>query len=411
MTATVKSTSLGPKTIQEYTRFNELLTAYRTSQFNFKPTWGVSTIRYTKTETGTGASVGESNGEFLLQSGTANSGLAQIKTNERGQYKAGAMGQAGIGVRMPAQPASTAFAEWGYTDFTNGFYFGWDATGVYVAIVTGGSATKTYQSNWNVDTLEGTGPSGELLDLTDGVVCQIDFTWYGYGDIEFSFLIKNPDTLKIKKTVCHRIKNDGSASIIDPNQPLSFRVGNGASGTTNTSLYIGGHQFSIINGQSQGQTRVYSELLTNYTTATNTNWQPIIAFREKATLNGRDNSVVVRALNFVVASDGNLETRITYSGTTNNLSWGTPTGLTATETAIESKVTTTGTALTTSAPGFPIEYGFVPGGATGRGGGTNFAELTFPLGVGQEVILWIRRLSGTGAIIVQHAHVSWLEEW
>jgi len=37
------------------TRFSEVLTAKRNSQFSYKPTWGISSLRYLKTETGTGA--------------------------------------------------------------------------------------------------------------------------------------------------------------------------------------------------------------------------------------------------------------------------------------------------------------------------------------------------------------------
>ena len=159
------------------TRFDEALTAKRISQMNFKPTWGITTLRYATVTTGAGAAVGETAGEFRLQSGTANSSIASIQTNQRGQYQAGAMGQAGIGVRIPTLPLTTAFCEWGYTDFTNGFFFGVDGTGKYVAYVTGGSATKVYQDDWNVDTLDGTGASGYTLTLSYGNVSQFDFTW------------------------------------------------------------------------------------------------------------------------------------------------------------------------------------------------------------------------------------------
>ena len=327
------------------TRFNETLTAERSSQFNFKPTWGLSTLRYTTSATGSGATSGETGGEFRLQSGTANNGVATVQTNQRGQYQAGAMGQAGIGVRIPTLPLTTAYCEWGYTDFTNGFYFGVDGTGKYVAYVTGGSVTKTYQSSWNIDKLDGTGNSGYTLDLADGHVTQIDFTWYGYGDIEYSYYIGNPVTNKIEKVVCHRTRIDDSASIVDPNQPLTFRSGNGASTTTNLSLYIGGHQFSTLSGNSVPQKRQAGEILTSYTTATDTNWQPIIAIRKKADLNSRTNSVLAYLNSFAVTADSDMEIRVTIGGTTSNGTWGTPTGWTATETALETKVTVAGTVL------------------------------------------------------------------
>jgi hypothetical protein len=394
------------------TRFGEQLTALRTSQMNFKPTWGISTLRYATVTTGTGAALGETNGEFRIQSGTANNSIASIQTNQRGQYQAGAMGQAGIGVRIPTAPTSTAFCEWGYTDFTNGFYFGADGTGKYVAYVTGGAVTKVYQSAWNIDKLDGTGTSGYTLDLAGGYVSQIDFTWYGYGDIEFNYLVLDSATNKIVKTTCHRFKITGSASIIDPNQTLMFRVGNGASTTTNVSMYIGGHQFSIVDGNSVPQVRLGSELLTSYTLALNTNWQPLIAYRKRANFNGRANSVRVRTENFEVAADNDLQMRYTLGGVTSNLTWATPTGRTATETAVETKITTSGTALTVSSDGEPVEYKFVPtnGSGTNRVGS---AYLNAPINIGatQEVILWVRRLSASGAVVVKMAHLTWTEEW
>jgi hypothetical protein len=394
------------------TRFGEQLTGKRISQMNFKPTWGVSALRYETVVTGAGASVGEINGEFILQSGTAANSVALIRTNQRGQYQAGAMGQAGIGVRIPIEPTSTAFCEWGYTDFVNGFYDGVDGAGRFVAYATGGVVTKVYQADWNIDKLDGTGASGYTLNLADGNVAQIDFTWYGYGDIEFNFLLLDSVTNKIVKTTCHRFKITGSASVIDPNQPLTFRVGNGASTTTNVSMYIGGHQFAVVTGELFPQVRTGAELLTSYTTALNIAWQPLIAFRKKADFNGRANSVRVRVDGVSVSAGSDMQIRFTVGGTTSNLTWATPTGRTSTETAVETKVTTSGTALTTSADGEPLGYSFVStngSGAASSGSGSLDTELT--IGAAQEIILWVRRLSASGAMVVKMANVSWTEEW
>jgi len=389
-------------------RFNELLTGTRTSTINFKPTWGISTLRYDTSVTGAGAAVGETSGEFRLQSGTAINSNASIQTKQRGQYQAGATGQFGIGIRVPVAPTGTQFAEWGYTDFTNGYFVGVDATSAYVAYETGGGITKTYQANWNVDKLDGTGASGITLALVTGYISQGEFAWYGYGDIEFSFYIQPRVGQPIQKYVVHRIKIANSASIVDPNQPLTFRVGNGASSTSDFSLYIGGHQFSIINGNSVPQKRVTAEIVTQYTTATNTNWQPIIAVRKKATLNGRTNSVSVRLNHYVLVGDASMDTRLTVNGVTSNLSWGTPTGWTATETALETKVTG-GTALTASTDGQPFQYDFISGTKTSLSEAGEFSS--FSLGATSEIILWVRRHSATGAQNVVHASIEFEEEW
>ena len=393
----------------EITPFNEQLTATRTSYINFKPTWGASNFRYTKVETGTGASASETNGEFRLQTGTTTTNKASLETNQRGQYQAGTVGQSGIGFRIPTLPTGTQYGKWGYSDFVNsGLYFGVDATGFYTAYLTGGVETKTYQTSWNVDKLDGTGASGIDIDLSDGFVTQIDFLWYGYGSIEYSILVYDVNTKKTKKILVHVTKIDGSASIIDPNQPLKFEVGNGASSDTNFNLYIGGHQFSIVDGNSIPQKRLVSELLTNYTTVANTLWQPIIAVRKKATFNGRPNSVNVYTESLTVSANDEMEVRVTRGGTTSNLSWATPTGCDANETAIETKITT-GTALTTSADGSPIDYGFV--NSTKQAQSTFNNEIRTVLGSDEEVIVWIRRISASGTVIVKHAHITTEEQW
>jgi hypothetical protein len=390
------------------TRFNELQTAFRTSQMNFKPTWGISTLRYTAVNTGIGASSSEVDGEFRLQSGTTINNVCSLRTNQRGQYQAGTMGQVGVGLRLPTNPIGTQYARWGYTDFVNsGFYFGVDVSGKYVAYRSSGVETKIYQANW-VDKLDGTGASGLTADYSDGLVSQIDFTWYGYGDVDFCLYPFNPATGNIQRVVIYHLKVEGSVSIIDPNQPLMFEVGNGASSTGNLSLYIGGHQFSVIDGNSFTQKRTVTQLITNYTTVANTNWQPIIAFRKQQTFNGRGNSVSIRLNGYEVNADDQMETRVTIQGTTSNLAWATPTGWTSQETAVEVKVST-GTALTASVDGYPIAYGFAS--ASGKSLNKSDVVSDLPISGSVEVILWIRRIVASGTMKVLHAHLDWDEQW
>lgn len=48
----------------------------------------------------------------------------------------------------------------------------------------------TYQENWNLDKLDGTGPSGVVLDPTKLNVFQINFRWLGAGEMRYA--IENP---------------------------------------------------------------------------------------------------------------------------------------------------------------------------------------------------------------------------
>ncbi len=67
--------------------------------------------------------------------------------------------------------------------------------------------TRTPQSSWNIDKMDGTGTSGYNIDLTKMQMFYIDYTWYGAGTIRFGFRATNGDV-----TYCHRITNNNTNS-------------------------------------------------------------------------------------------------------------------------------------------------------------------------------------------------------
>lgn len=50
--------------------------------------------------------------------------------------------------------------------------------------------TWTYQQNWNIDKLDGSGPSGAVLDHSKLNIFQINFRWLGAGEMRYAF--ENP---------------------------------------------------------------------------------------------------------------------------------------------------------------------------------------------------------------------------
>ena len=92
-------------------------------------------------------------------------------------------------LRKGSVPSGTAFSALGYYDDENGVFFRDSSAGV--AVVTrsnvSGSVVDTavLQSSWNVDKLDGTGPSGITVDWTKEQLFLIDLLWLGAGRVRF----------------------------------------------------------------------------------------------------------------------------------------------------------------------------------------------------------------------------------
>lgn len=383
------------------TPFGEQVSAYRSSSFNFKPTWGLSLLRNTITTTGTGAAVIETNGEGKLSTGTTTTGVASIRTKERGQYQAGTQGEVGVGIRIPTNPTGTQNGQWGYFDDNNGFGYGIDSTGVYVFKRTGGIETKTYQGDWNVDIANGKGASGLTLDITQGIIFQIDFTWYGYGEISFYITTKNLFDSN-KRVLVHTLQVNNGVSIVDPNQPITITVENGGTTDSNFDLYFGGRQFSVVSGDSLPSLRVTSIELPQYT-VTSGSYVPVASIRKKTDFNGRENSVNAYFDNIEVITDSPIAVMYDFGGSTTGGSWVAPSDVSSDETALEVNTAITGCTPFTAAGKHIFSSS---GNRNNLSGGTREERIVF--GQSDEVAIFVKKFDANANVRVV---LDVKEEW
>jgi hypothetical protein len=78
------------------------------------------------------------------------------------------------------------------------------------------------QSDWNLDTLNGAGPSGYLIDVTKMQMIGLQHTWYGAGFIDF--MLRGPEG---NYTFAHRFRNsnvNSEAYMRTGNQPVRYEV-------------------------------------------------------------------------------------------------------------------------------------------------------------------------------------------
>lgn len=321
-------------------QFARILNAERTPIIELKSTYGISVYRDSIT-TNAGGTVTNDGTEFEVSTDAALSSSAILDSSKRGRYIPGATCQAGIGVRLPSSPTGTQEVSWGYFDDDNGFFFGQDSTGIFVAIRRDGVTTKVYQQDWNADKLDGTGPSGFTLDLSEGNIFEIVYSWYGYGAIQFDVVLADSSNVQNPITV-HRVKPFQQNSVTDPNLPVRAQASNGNSTDTPISLFVGGRQYTVF-GRYDPSIRITSQSRLNFTVGT-ASFIPIITFRRKANFPAsttRANSVGVELENVQIITNQDVLWELRFAPTLAAPSYGNISDLSPSETAVEVAINST----------------------------------------------------------------------
>lgn len=387
-------------------QFNELRVAAKTPIVELTSVYGVSELRDVVSTTG-GGTVTNTSTEYQVSTTAGGTDTAVLESALRGRYEPGFAGEAGIGIRIPNAPTGNQVARFGMFDSQNGAFFGTNSTDIFVAIRRGGADTVINQSAWNVDPLDGSGPSGATLDLTKGNIFQVVFTWYGYGIIEFRVVLPNPATGAQDVVTVHRYTPSGQTSIIDPNQPLRAEVDNGGTEAA-FDLFVGGRQYNII-GKYKTVNRVTSERRT--VNNVGTTLIPVISFTRKAVFpasSARPNSVSVSLEKVSIISTADLSFQILLGGTIDGTYANYPTPTTIipdSETAL--LVNTTCTTIT---GGEVIFQGLTSGTANNNRVLASQALLDFELPIGETVTLAVVRIAGNPVNTV-YSSFSVIESW
>ena len=92
------------------------------------------------------------------------------------------------------------------------------------------------QADWNVDKMDGTGPSGRVLDLTKNQILYMDFEWLGTGDVRCGFYVDG------RPQICHIFHNDNEQTAVYMQTailPVRYEITNtGATGSASSMKQV-----------------------------------------------------------------------------------------------------------------------------------------------------------------------------
>lgn len=210
----------------------------------------------------------------------------------------------------------------GYFDNNNGLFFQQDGTNLSVVrrtYASGATVDNEYtQANWNMDTLDGNGPSGITLDTSKAHIFVIDMQWLGVGRIRFGVVVDG------MTYYCHEVVNANVLTEVymtTANLPLRYEIENTGTTASETDLKQicatvqseGGFDdaYGITHSASNGVTPI------SVTTR-----RPILTVRPKTTFNSITNRGTVAPLTYdIFAQTNSAYYEIVYNGTLTGASY------------------------------------------------------------------------------------------
>ena len=175
------------------------------------------------------------------------------------------------------------------------------------------------QSAWNVDKMDGTGPSGAVLDITKAQILFMDIEWLGEGTVRLGFVIDG------KFILCHRFNHANlitSTYITTASLPLRYEITNrGVTTSPSTLKQVCSSVISEGGYELRGaQQAIGTPITAPSTFAAAGTYYPMNAIRLKSTT--LDAVVILTAASILGLGNGkNYAWRIVQGATVTGGSW------------------------------------------------------------------------------------------
>jgi hypothetical protein len=230
--------------------------------------------------TGTSSTYDKPNAKVRLAVSASTAGTRQRQTFRRFNYQPGKSQQV-LMTFVLGTKATGITRRVGYFSDYNGIYLEQTSTGARFVIRKNSVNTEVYeQASWNVDKLDGTGPSGFTLDLTKTQIMWIDFEWLGVGSVRMGFVINA--TFIMVNVAHHANTTQTDVYMTSPNLPMRYELINSGTGGAATLDCICASVVVEGGSQNAGLPRSVDRGTTPLTTANDANLYPIIGLRLSA---------------------------------------------------------------------------------------------------------------------------------
>jgi len=344
----------------------------------------------------------------ILTTSTDKDSKAILQTRQYAPYGPG-KSQLAIATFQFGDAVANVTRRAGYWDGSDGVYFQQTTAGVSLHIdtsIVGGSDQTAAQADWNLDTLDGNGPSGVSADWSLGQIAVWDLQFLGVGRVRCGFDIGG------LVVWCHQFGNANSLEVQPymrrASLPLRWEIVNTAASAGATLQAICGQVMSE-GGVAEGIGHTFS-VANVANIATSTTSATVLAIRPKtewpASSGRRPNAVIIPGDLSVSSVGAAILVEVFYNPTFSGGAWASADANSAVEFSVNSTV---------SADGTEVASFFVPSGGAGvssAGTGGRAIASQYPLTVNIDgttqrgLLVKATTLTGTGTA---RAALTWRE--
>ena len=274
---------------------------------------------------GTGSTVG-----FVTTQGLVNIGIGTTagcsvirETTKTFSYQPG-KSLLVLNTFVPATPKANLRQRIGYFGADNGMYFEIDGTTAYFVerSLSTGTEKRVAQTAWNIDKLDGTGPSGITLSKDKAQILYMDIEWLGLGTVRIGFVIDG------QFVHCHSFHHANliqSTYITTASLPLRYEISNTGITTSSSTLkqvcssVISEGGYELRGLQQAVQTPITAPVDLPSPAGT---YYPVISIRLKSSPNRLDAIVILTALSIMGTGNGpEYNWQVRASATTSGGTW------------------------------------------------------------------------------------------
>jgi hypothetical protein len=238
-------------------------------------------------------------------------------------------------------PAKTGLRQRvGYYGAQNGMYLELDGSTLSFVERTFTSGilqeTRVTKANWNLDRLDGTGPSGRTLDITKAQIMWMDVEWLGLGTVRMGFII---DGQIIHCHSFHHANIISTTYITTASLPLRYEITNtSATSGSSTLKQVCSSVISEGGYELRGSQQAIGIPITAARPLTTAGtFYPIVSLRLKTT--ALDAIVILTAISCIADTSSNFNWQVRSNTTTTAGTWVSA----GTDSSVEYNITGTGT--------------------------------------------------------------------